>query len=123
MRIAFIIKRLDEMRDQVKYHGVVVDDLPHFLEDLSDELRSIGADEIIEARASGTENGFNYARKLVLQNILQNPTLKTRGEMITALEDLNGETVLRDTKETKTEKSSGERSVRDGDSVPAGQNG
>lgn len=91
MRLAHLIKKLDEMHDQVKYHGAIIPNVPDFLQGLSDELRSIGWDEVYEAKAIGAERGFNHARKLVDRLILKNATLKTRGEMIAALENLNGD--------------------------------
>lgn len=123
MRLAHVIKELSEMHDQVKYHGGKIGNIPEFLEGLCDELRSINADEIVEARAAGAENGFNYARNLVLKNILQNPALKKRGEMIEALEKLNGDTILSETKETGTEKAAGERSVHHSYSLSAREDG
>lgn len=106
MRISQIIKRLDELHDQVKYHSASIPNVPEFLEGLSDELRDINADELMEARTNGAEHGFNHARKLIINRILKNAKLKTRGDMITAAELLDGteETVLpKETEETKTE--------------------
>ena len=98
MRVANIIKRLDEMYDQVKYHGGSIPDVPEFLLGLSDELRSINADEIVEANAKGAENGFNHARNSIIREVLKNSELKTRGDMIKATEKLTGHEGISETK-------------------------
>ena len=90
MRLAHVIKELEEMHDQVKYYGGKIGNIPEFLEGLCDELRSINSDEILEARTIGATNGFNYARNSIIRGVLKNSELKTRGQMIEATEKLTG---------------------------------
>ena len=84
MRIKNLIDRLSDQLDRIKYHNESIVDWTQFLEELVDELKSLSAVELEEAYASG----FDKARVMVREKVIQNAALKNRGDMINAILEL-----------------------------------
>lgn len=98
-RLTGLIEKVKERIDKIKYYNGVMENPLEFLEELERELEDIDSmlpdenciydeDDLEDSKELGKRIGYEQAMSLVVKNVLQNAKLKSRGDMIDAVERL-----------------------------------